>query len=554
MEIKMKNLILAAILILTFVNNSYSQNPVILNQLSDSLVAYYPFNGDALDASGNYFDGDVWGATLANDVNGTPNSAYSFNGYSDYIDVGEYERLRIRGDLTLGVWMNANDLNTLSPSLISCAGGNLDYNEMNVLYKLYFRYGGHYVASMHEYGAGNKNLFEFTEFEIETHRWYHVVLVRNSIEKKLTLYIDGLLIGSRFYAENPDGGSYAGLIFGQTQTTQYSGKFFNGIMDEIVIYNRVLNQDEIDLLYYSHKSISADFTSNVTWGEVPLTVNFTDLSSASGESEINSWMWDFTGDGIIDSYEQNPTWVFDEPGSYDITLTVSDDNNQNVITKFEYINVITEYPTIIGFDHLPEYQGGYVYLNFLKSIYDTGMPQPSTQSPELYTVEYNRDNEWFALNTTAAYGKLKYSILVTIPETSTWRDSTEYDFRVIAALDEGIFISNVMSVPVSNHVTDINEESPIPEGFKLSQNYPNPFNASTMIHYNLPEAGNVTISVFNTLGEKLNELTESNLGAGTYKYEWNASNFSSGIYIYNIVFSAHGGETYAASKKMVLLK
>jgi len=89
----------------------------------------------------------------------------------------------------------------------------------------------------------------------------------------------------------------------------------------------------------------ADFTADTTYGEAPLEVHFTDLSLGL----INIWIWDFNGDGLFDSYIQNPTWVYDEPGSYDVTLIVSDGSNADTTTKENYINVVltgNQYPEI----------------------------------------------------------------------------------------------------------------------------------------------------------------------------------------------------------------
>ncbi len=80
----------------------------------------------------------------------------------------------------------------------------------------------------------------------------------------------------------------------------------------------------------------ADFIADTTTGGPPLSVNFTDLSSGL----INLWIWDFNGDGIFDSYNQNPTFVYDEFGSYDVSLIISDGANADTMTKENYINIL----------------------------------------------------------------------------------------------------------------------------------------------------------------------------------------------------------------------
>jgi len=83
-------------------------------------------------------------------------------------------------------------------------------------------------------------------------------------------------------------------------------------------------------------SVRSDFAANLTAGQPPLSVQFTDQSIAS-PSSITSWEWDFNEDGIIDATIQNPTWVFNDVGLYSVTLTVSDGTNTNTLTKFDYV-------------------------------------------------------------------------------------------------------------------------------------------------------------------------------------------------------------------------
>ncbi len=81
----------------------------------------------------------------------------------------------------------------------------------------------------------------------------------------------------------------------------------------------------------------ANFEANTTSGNIPLTISFTDLSSP--EYSIVSWQWDFNNDGTIDSEEQNPEWTYTEPGTYSVSLTVSDGVNEDTELKEEYITV-----------------------------------------------------------------------------------------------------------------------------------------------------------------------------------------------------------------------
>ena len=72
----------------------------------------------------------------------------------------------------------------------------------------------------------------------------------------------------------------------------------------------------------------------------------------------------------------------------------------------------------------------------------------------------------------------------------------------------------------------------MPTGYQLAENYPNPFNPSTTIEFEVPNAELVTLKVYNTLGQLVSTLVNQHLAAGAYKFRFDASNLSSGIYFY----------------------
>jgi len=100
----MKPICICIFSLVLFVNCS------LLADINTGLVAYYPFNGNANDASGNGNNGIVNGATLTADRFGNPNSAYSFNGASDYIRVPNSNSLQLTNDFTLSAWINCKSL------------------------------------------------------------------------------------------------------------------------------------------------------------------------------------------------------------------------------------------------------------------------------------------------------------------------------------------------------------------------------------------------------------------------------------------------------------
>ena len=85
--------------------------------------------------------------------------------------------------------------------------------------------------------------------------------------------------------------------------------------------------------------------------------------------------------------------------------------------------------------------------------------------------------------------------------------------------------------------------------FKLKQNYPNPFNPSTKISYQLPNAGVVTLKIFDVLGREIEKLVDEYKNTGSYEVEFKASNLPSGVYFYQL---KAGG--FVETKKMILVK
>jgi hypothetical protein len=95
----------------------------------------------------------------------------------------------------------------------------------------------------------------------------------------------------------------------------------------------------------------------------------------------------------------------------------------------------------------------------------------------------------------------------------------------------------------------VEDENPVVDNFYLAQNYPNPFNPSTKINFGLKKAGEVEISVYNILGNKVATLVNGFKSAGNHSVSFDASNLSSGIYFYKIVTNG-----FVQTRKMILEK
>ena len=92
-------------------------------------------------------------------------------------------------------------------------------------------------------------------------------------------------------------------------------------------------------------------------------------------------------------------------------------------------------------------------------------------------------------------------------------------------------------------------ESSLPRSYELYQNYPNPFNPSTAIKFDLPKTSQVTLKIYNILGEEVSTLVSGQLLSGYYRYEWDGSGLASGVYLYRL----EAGD-YVEVRKMILMK
>ncbi|MEE9431221.1 MAG: T9SS type A sorting domain-containing protein [Melioribacteraceae bacterium] len=99
------------------------------------------------------------------------------------------------------------------------------------------------------------------------------------------------------------------------------------------------------------------------------------------------------------------------------------------------------------------------------------------------------------------------------------------------------------------NLTSVRSKKNISGGFNLLQNYPNPFNPTTTITYQLKDANNVNLKVYDVLGKEVAELINEIKSAGVYNISFNASNLPSGLYFYRI----QAGE-FTAVRKMLLMK
>jgi len=160
-----------------------------------------------------------------------------------------------------------------------------------------------------------------------------------------------------------------------------------------------------------------------------------------------------------------------------------------------------------------------------------------------FTIERSRDEENFTqIGFVSGRGTTteitNYNYLDSEIETG------KYYYRLKQTDFDGTFkYLNVVLVDVG-----------LPKQFQLSQNHPNPFNPTTTVKFQLPVDANVRIELFNSIGQKVSELLNSDLSGGVHEVTFEGSNLSSGIYYYTMNAVGKDGKNFTSTKKMILMK
>ncbi|MFA7058038.1 MAG: choice-of-anchor J domain-containing protein, partial [Candidatus Cloacimonadales bacterium] len=303
--------------------------------------------------------------------------------------------------------------------------------------------------------------------------------------------------------------------------------------------------------------------------------------------------------------------------SNSVTVTINDFNPGDVVIadSFEtYPNFALEFGdwTLVDADFSPTY--GFTGVAFTNSgspmayiVFNPAMTVPALDGPEYvapdgskylasFAAEQAPNNDWLisipftlgnegtvnftAKSITAQYGLERFKVLVSTGSTSpnnftaisgptfveaptAWTEFS-YDLSAYAnqsirvavqcvSNDSFIFMLDDFKV-VSPGGTDNDDSSAPAVKTALHANYPNPFNPETSISYSVEKAGNVTIDVYNMLGQKVKTLVNDSQNAGTHTVVWNGTdnngkNVSSGVYFYRMK-----NGSYSKTNKMILMK
>jgi hypothetical protein len=495
---------------------------------TEGLIAYYPFNGNANDQSGNGNHGIVTGASLTTDRRGESISAYSFDGVNDGISVTGFNINP--QSFTISLWFFARtDGDANSKELIQRSDPS-NKNDWCWNISWYKKNGPSKVYS----GVKTANgMVTDSADSAPKNNWNHIIMTWDGSTKRV--YVNGLLKRTKSLpGTSIDYNNKSGLFIGYDS----EAGFFNGKIDDIRIYNRVLSLSEMNQLNnegetYSIKLLSPaggeDFVAGanheIRWTGIGVSSVRIDYSLDSGMTWLNLVSY-FNNTGVF-------IWTTPNITSRNCMVKVSNSENTSMSALSATVFSIEQYKIKILSPDGDETCG--IGSTFPITWNSNNIP--------FVNIDYSTDNgaTWIPVAASIPSNGVYDWIVPNTPSLQALVKITNVDTQSVNSISSNNFIITT--------ITGVEDKSEIPGSFSLLQNYPNPFNPSTKIEFNLPEAMYVEVKIHDLLGSEVATLVSSFLMKGNHEISFNAVNLPSGIYFYSL---SAGNEIKI--KKMQLVK
>jgi hypothetical protein len=250
----MKTIFTIAFIALSF--NVFAQIP------KTGLVAYYPFSGNANDSSTNANDGTVYGSTLTIDRFGNTNSAYSFNGTNNYIEVVHSSTLQFAlHQQSISCWVKITqipisiDEQAIFEKMEQHLGTDPTGNSAQG-FKVVFASSGDIYYSIKSGSSSNWCSVTIPINLLSMNQYYNIAFTNNN--DSLKSYLNGVKINStKIPSGTTIGTNSSPFLIGKELWTSNGANmdYFKGILDDIAIYDRALTDSEIDSVYNSPNPI-----------------------------------------------------------------------------------------------------------------------------------------------------------------------------------------------------------------------------------------------------------------------------------------------------------
>lgn len=207
-----------------------------------------------------------------------------------------------------------------------------------------------------------------------------------------------------------------------------------------------------------------------------------------------------------------------------------------------WLNPINTPPTLTKFCYSGEPQTAAGWTEYFGRIENcggvlTGNVVPSPPGDRKYVMSSGRDN--FTFNA----GDTQTVIMAQMMAKGSNNKNAVTKLKALSDIVYNSFKSGSISIGINYN------PSAVVNSFMLYQNYPNPFNPSTKIKFQIPENTFASLKIYDVSGKEISTVVNENLQRGEYEYQWNASNFPSGVYFYRLET-----DSFTQTRKLILVK
>ena len=523
------------ILAILFTMNTMAQNiPSYVPK--DGLVGYWPFNGNANDESGNGNHGTVNGATLTADRNGVANSAYSFDGVSNYITAESNDKFS-SPNLSINLWVNK-----LSERDIQFL---VNGNTNNTIWSIHN--GSGIFGFLTNQWCTNQIAGNFNK-EFKINEWANITLIFTP--KNVMFYYNGLFVTSRENLEFNTNCSLKNMLYFGLDIID-GLEYYHGKLDDISIYNRALSEQEVKQLYEGctkETATSSNFNTLIYTNNAPVNLTATPTGGSFRGNGIANNAFNPSkaklGKNTIKYNFKNTTGCAD---STDFAMLVVDTVGATC-TKYDTVKV-NKYDTlkVTQFDTVTVKNNIYDTVTIKNNVFDTVIVKTNVFD----TVKVNKYDTITIINNVTKYDTItvENNIYDTVTVTN---NVTKYDTVIVKTnVFDTVKVTKYDTLTITNNVTkydtvivnktNYDTVSILKIKFKLTTGisanqlsslsiYPNP--TSDVLHIEVPDAKALEgyrYRILDALGKEVynqlvtqttTEIPLKTLGAaGVYQFE-----------------------------------
>jgi len=339
------------------------------------------------------------------------------------------------------------------------------------------------------------------------------------------------------------GGSYRLGMNSDYATVKYD---LFGAEEWVARYNGAINLNDyataIDLdtqgnVYVTGHTVGASFNDDIT------TIKYTPQGT-------QVWVQDFDGEG---NFEDRGTHIaVDNRGGVVVSgSTYGLEGEKDMLTmKYNSAGVL-QWTNIHNGSGNWEDEMRSMVRDGTGAIYVVGQTLSDAMSFDYTIIKYAESGEllWEQQATGAGYSYDDPADMVVDSRGTVWVTGSSH-YLLLGDYDW----SHTMTVQYLQNLYPVSLESTMPLAYKLSQNYPNPFNPVTTIQYDIPEAGHVSLVIYNILGEQVADLGAGYQPAGRYALQWDAKNAMGELVSTGVYFCRIETEGFSETIKMMYLK